>query len=239
MKVAQLDITLLEPMSFATTQARGLVSTAPLIHPYALAFALGWAGRNGAKPNPYMTGQDLERLSDTGGADHKGMLSGMRFRLSGAQTISTKEVTRTLQRGQEGFRTAPVKPKDGAPEDHVQLGWYPPMSHSLKDKNIFQFGKSRELDTGTTLRAFAWGELPEFPQYIRLGRWMSKARVEVKTIDAISSDGPWSSELLLLPEDAPRGTEDFDVISMSPCSLIKHPSGNGPHLRTREQVIPI
>lgn len=236
MQVHRVTISLHEPMSFATRQARGLVTTAPLIHPYALGFALGWAGRNGGHPNPYMTGVDTQGQSDTGGADHAGMLQGMPFRISAALAVRQRNVIRTLQRGQEGYRTSPLKVQGKTPEDHLTLAWTPDLSHSLKDKNIHVYAQSQELDTGTSLVAYAWGDVPELPRFIRVGRWMSKAHLKQEELQTRQREGAWESELGLLPEDSPASTEHFDVFQMAPTPLIMRPSGQGTWLEAKNTI---
>ena len=236
MRVAKLTLTLLEPVSFATRQANKTTITEPIIHPYALAFALGWAGREGAKPNPYITG--VLDGSSTRGPDHRGMLAGMPFRLTAATSTGHSTVTRTLQRGEEGLRSAPKDKNSKSPESDL-FGKNVKNGADLKDTNIPVYVFSRELDTGSQFVAYAYGEIPEFPPYIRLGRWMSKCRVDVQLLDAQRHNGTWHSRATFLPEDAPEGTEDFSILGMNPCPLIQEPSGQGHYLQAQGVTLPI
>lgn len=229
MKALKLTITLHEPVSWATRQVMKMTITEPLIHPWALGFALGLDGMGQAPKNPYITGQTTRKdkrgkeevVSDTGGPAHRAMLSGSRMRLSAALPEGTAgSLIRTLQRGNEGYQNAP----DGL----------------FKDKNILLIAKSKEMAAGTVLVAYALpepGYEPQLPRWIRLGRWMSKARVETEVLEVQPRSGPWDSPVGLTLSDAPADLDGFELVSMSPEPLVRGLSGDGPHLSDGKNLI--
>jgi CRISPR-associated protein Csc1 len=94
--------------------------------------------------------------------------------------------------------------------------------------NIPTFGRAKEIGIGSQ---FAFGVLSEesctFPDWIRMGLWMSKAQLKTKEImlERIQkSDEQVFSAYPINPADLPDTAELrlFDLVSMRPSSLVEN-----------------
>lgn len=109
--------------------------------------------------------------------------------------------------------------------------WYIKQRQDDKGKKVNpetrpQFGRIRALSTGNRARGYVLsGEPLTLPQYIRLGKFMSKARVRVseQPFDEVTADDITVSTLLSL-SDLPVGTfpSAFDLINIPPTPLIRN-----------------
>lgn len=94
--------------------------------------------------------------------------------------------------------------------------------------NLPTFGRAKEIGIGSR---FTFGVLSEqvqhFPMWIRMGLWMSKARLEVEEIALEMEAGRTERELSLYPLN-PADLPDtvrlllFDLVSMRPSSLVEN-----------------
>ena len=94
-------------------------------------------------------------------------------------------------------------------------------------RNTPSFGRAKELAVGSTFEfAVISAATPLLPQWIRLGKWMSKAALQV--IDQLvikeSTAGAFVSGWPINPLDLPVDTHvlAYDMISMPPVSLLEH-----------------
>ncbi len=87
-------------------------------------------------------------------------------------------------------------------------------------------GRAKELGPGSTFEFFVLSQKPvTLPRWIRLGKWMSKAEVQVGPIHTgkeHSGDEPFIAAWPLNPLDIPSQTSVFDLISMPPVSLVNN-----------------
>ena len=87
-------------------------------------------------------------------------------------------------------------------------------------------GRAKELGPGSTFEFFVLSrELVSLPRWIRLGKWMSKAEVEILStqIGKVHSAGKqFTAACPLNPLDMPLQASSFDLISMPPVSLINN-----------------
>ena len=97
--------------------------------------------------------------------------------------------------------------------------------------NQVVFGRSKELAPESTFEFFVLseGDVP-LPRWIRLGKWMSKARVDVLAhSDAHINEGAFRTDGALNPLDVSMLPENCSIIAMAPASLITNVYSSGPY----------
>ena len=95
------------------------------------------------------------------------------------------------------------------------------------------YGKAKELAPESEFQFYIVGELPnQLPKWIRLGLWMSKARVEVESVESNlePKQGTFTCSHLLNPIDLSILPELYDLISMPPVSLLQNARFNGEYI---------
>jgi CRISPR-associated protein Csc1 len=98
-------------------------------------------------------------------------------------------------------------------------------------KNQVVFGRSKELAPQSTFEFFVLSEQPvKLPRWIRLGKWMAKARVDAKTPCPVQQKpGTFHADGALNPLDLASRPENCNIIAMAPASLITNVFGSGKH----------
>ncbi len=92
------------------------------------------------------------------------------------------------------------------------------------------FGRAKELAPESVFRFFVLSEEPvRLPQWIRLGKWMAKARVRVvyQGLAAKKAGEVQRMEGALNPLDLERMPLNCNIVSMAPASLLTHVSLSG------------
>jgi CRISPR-associated protein Csc1 len=103
-------------------------------------------------------------------------------------------------------------------------------------RNTPSFGRAKELAVGSKFEfaILSVAKLP-IPVWIRLGKWMSKAAVEVAYEAEVAkiSNGEFTNAFPVNPLDLPPETRllTYDLISMPPVSLLDHAQLAGPHYK--------
>lgn len=111
---------------------------------------------------------------------------------------------------------------------HVQM--------EQSSRNTPTFGRAKELATGSSFEFFILSDsVLAPPKWIRLGKWMSKAALQVtdqQEVKRVQSDN-FTSATPINPLDLPPETRllTYDLISMPPVSLLDHARLAGPHYR--------
>jgi len=84
------------------------------------------------------------------------------------------------------------------------------------------FGRAKELAPESTFQFFVLSEHQiSLPRWIRLGKWMAKARVEMKAQDgALTKQGNYRADGALNPLDLAVLPETCNIVAMAPASLI-------------------
>ena len=95
--------------------------------------------------------------------------------------------------------------------------------------NQVVFGRAKELAPESTFEFFVLSESEiVLPYWIRLGKWMAKARVEVKAQgSAQTRQGSYRADGALNPLDLVVMPENCNIVAMAPASLITHVSVTG------------
>ena len=120
------------------------------------------------------------------------------------------------------------------------------MAHEQKRKlgirvtNKPSFGKAKELAAESEFEFYLLGKFPEkLPKWIRLGLWMSKARVEVEdTLDLTIRRGKFTCTHLVNPIDLPIRPQLYDLISMPPVSLLQNATFTGEYVEFHNVCLP-
>jgi len=102
-------------------------------------------------------------------------------------------------------------------------------------RNTPSYGRAKELAVGSVFEfAIISNSVPSLPRWIRLGKWMSKAALQVveQLTVKVRARGIFTCTWPINPLDLTRETEvlAFDLISMPPVSLLDHVQLSGWHL---------
>lgn len=88
--------------------------------------------------------------------------------------------------------------------------------------NVIVYGRAKELAPESVFEFYVLSEQTVvLPRWIRLGKWMAKARVDVVTRgQAQVKRGSFRSSGALNPLDVPLAPENCNIVAMAPASLI-------------------
>lgn len=197
--VYQLDITLNDPLYFATRELGRQYQTGEYLHNYALTYAFGLA------VSEYHHAVQIPRYQEQ------------------LEPLASEGLYITPARPERvGFNTQTFKWADT--RSHVKM-----QQSSL---NIPTYGRIREVATESSFTAFAIAQKPrEWPRWIRLGKWMSKAAVSVSLLEATAQTGPFVTRHPLNPLDTRLQAAVYDLVNMPPVSIIQNARFEGEFLR--------
>jgi CRISPR-associated protein Csc1 len=88
--------------------------------------------------------------------------------------------------------------------------------------NQVVFGRAKELAPESVFEFFVLSSQEvKLPNWIRLGKWMAKARVEIKAGgEAEAKQGGYRADGALNPLDLPLMPENCNIVAMAPASLV-------------------
>jgi CRISPR-associated protein Csc1 len=124
--------------------------------------------------------------------------------------------------------------KYGEEELHVEM--------QQAERNTPSFGRAKELAPESTFACYVLSTEPvTLPRWIRLGKWHSKALVEMEEIEVKLRNDAYVAAGALNPLDVPAGVlRAFDIISMPPSSLVANARCHGEHYEIERSVgIPV
>ena len=207
-----------EPVFFASRELSDTYYTEGAIGNYALAYALGWAR------SPYrLTGRDTGRpryIEDlTPLNQHCYILPA--WSATGSPTYRFERfnaLSDSYWYAMTNNRVATAR------QDmlRVRQGDKP---NTFRPSNYPQMGRLRMIERGNRFRTLVFGDR-ELPEYIRLGKFMSKVRVtilhEKPVVQLPSAD--YTSQAYFSTADLPIEINllSFDLISMPPTSLLRN-----------------
>lgn len=207
-----------EPVFFASRELSDTYYTEGAIGNYALAYALGWVR------SPYrLTGNDTGRpkyLEDLAPLANQcyilpawpiGGTASFRFERFNALSDSYWYAM-TNNRVATAREDLPLKRTGKKP-------------NTFRPSNFPQTGRMRMIERGNRFQTLVFGDRP-LPEYIRVGKFMSKVRVDlIQTlpITGLEEDIHQCSAYLNVA-DIPSNLEmlSFDLISIPPASLLKN-----------------
>ena len=218
MQVTKCRLTLHDSLYYATREMGRLYETERVIHNWALTYALGLIQKPYRSFDSVPTYQeDLTEINKAGvyvtpakPVRYDYVISTFKFAHNRHRPFSTVSNTRKKELG----ITVTNKPS---------------------------FGKAKELAPESVFEFFIGGELSDqLPKWIRLGLWMSKARVEVEAVEPHlrPKRGVFTCKHLLNPIDLSVSPELYDLISMPPVSLLQNARFNGEYVEFGDVCLP-
>lgn len=202
------QIELHDSVYYATREIGRLYETEPVLHNYALCYALGLV--------------DSDRYSTRVPEEHS-------YRYFCSEQVPQYEV-HLIALNQQGIYITPARPLSHAAVlstwKYANNRYHTEMEKT--QKNIPSFGRAKEIAPESRFEFFAIVEKPlTLPRWIRLGKWMSKAEVEiVETQEAkrSASEHEFIFPYPLNPLDVMFNHQvlSYDTINMPPVSLIRN-----------------
>jgi CRISPR-associated protein Csc1 len=213
-----------DSLYFATREIGRLYETEPVLHNYALCYSLGLV--------------DSDRYSTTVPEEHS-------YRYFCPEQVPKYEEHLTPL-NQQGIYVTPARAIN---HSAVLNTWkYADNRYHVEmqktQKNIPSFGRAKEIAPESEFEFFVISGKPlTLPKWIRLGKWASKARVEIAEIrdsSHSSSEKEFIFPYILNPLDVMFSHQviSYDVINMPPVSLIQNTKIRGQYYEFDNLKIP-
>lgn len=234
-KTAQLiELWCAEPVFFASRELSDTYYTEGTIGNYALAYALGWAR------SPYrLLGEATGRptyLKDLV------PLAGQRYILP-AWPVATSASLRSERFNalSDSYWYAMTNNRVAIAREDLPLKRTGKKPNTFRPSNFPQTGRLRMIERGSRFQTIVFGD-GELPEYIRVGKFMSKVKVEiVKTVGVTAQPpGEYNCHAYLNSADLPSGLGllSFDLISIPPASLLKNLRFSGSAWQVDDYTLP-
>jgi CRISPR-associated protein Csc1 len=223
-----------EPVFFASRELSDTYYTEGFIGNYALAYALGWArspyrlnNKQSSKPR-YI--EDLTPLnSDCYVLPAWSAQGSATFRFERFNALSDSYWYAMTNNRVATAREDAIRVRNGE------------KPSGFRPSNFPQTGRLRMIERGNIFHTLILGDR-ELPDYIRVGKFMSKVRITILQEMAIESlpMGEYSSQACFSTADLPTDLSflSFDLISMPPTSLLKNLRFRGQAWRMGDYVMP-
>jgi CRISPR-associated protein Csc1 len=207
-----------EPVFFASRELSDTYYTEGAIGNYALAYALGWAR------SPYrLTGKDtgqpkyLEDLTPL--AEQCYILPA--FPLEGAVSFRFERFNALS----DSYWYAMTNNRVATAREDLPLKRTGKKPNTYRPSNFPQTGRLRVIERGSRFQTLVLGDR-ELPEYIRVGKFTSKVRVDIVqefTLTSLPED-EYRCSAYLSAADIPTNLQllTFDLISIPPVSLLKN-----------------
>lgn len=211
-----------DSLYFATREIGRLYETEPILHNYALCYALGLV--------------DNDRHSTTVSEEHS-------YRYFCPEQVPKYEVHLTPLNQQEIY----VTPARAVNHSSVLNTWkYANNNYHVEmektQKNIPSFGRTKEIAPESQFECFIMAANSlSLPKWIRLGKWMSKAEVRLEElIKPKESQGEFIFPYPLNPLDVMFSHQvlSYDTVNMPPVSLIRNVRMQGKYYEVDHLQIP-
>lgn len=206
--IYRCQIELHDSLYFATREIGRLYETEPIIHNYALCYALGLV--------------DSEIYSTTVSEEHS-------YRYFCPEQVPKYEPHLTAL-NQQGIYVTPGRSISHSSTlntwKYANNNYHVEMEKT--QKNIPSFGRTKEIAPESKFEFFIISEKSlKLAKWIRLGKWMSKAAVEIveqKEVKRSPSETDFIFPYLLNPLDVmfTHQVISYDVVNMPPVSLIQN-----------------
>jgi len=218
MQVTKCRLTLHDSLYYATREMGRLYETEKVIHNWALTYAIGLSQK------PYRSFDSVPTYKeDLAGVNEAGVY------VTPAKPIRYDYVISTFKLADNRHRPFSTVSNTRKKELGITV------------TNKPSFGKAKELAPESVFEFFIVGELSDqLPKWIRLGLWMSKARVEVEAVEPHlrPKRGVFTCKHLLNPIDLSVSPELYDLISMPPVSLLQNARFNGEYVEFGDVCLP-
>jgi CRISPR-associated protein Csc1 len=227
--IYRCQLRLLEPTFFSSREISDLYQTEAFIGHIALCYAMGLApSRYYNEPKRVYYRDDLAALNDQGiYVTPATILGAARFVLG---QFNAQPESYWSAMGNNTLVTAP----EGMWAEREQKSWYitdGTRRSKVGVENRPQIGRVRALAIGNEAEFFVISEMAcTFPSYIRLGKWMSKARMTTAAAQIINTPERGQIPHLLAPADLPSTSRmlAYDLLGVSPTPLMRNCYFDGP-----------
>lgn len=218
MQVTRCNLILHDSLYYATREMGRLYETEKVIHNWALTYALGLIQKPYRSFDSVPTyKEDLTPINQAG------------VYVTPAKPIHYDYVISTFKLADNRHRPFSTVSNTRKKELGITV------------TNKPSFGKAKELAPESEFEFYIIGKLPDqLPKWIRLGLWMSKARVEVELVESSlkPKQGTFTCSHLLNPIDLSISPELYDLISMPPVSLLQNARFNGEYMEFDDVCFP-
>jgi len=211
-----------DSLYFATREIGRLYETEPVLHNYALCYALGLV--------------DSDRHFTTVPEEHS-------YRYFCPEQVPKYEEHLTPLNHQGIY----VTPARALHHTAVLNTWkYANNNYHVEmektQKNIPSFGRAKEIAPESQFECFILSEKPlSLPRWVRLGKWASKAEVRIKELPNVrSTEGEFIFSYPLNPLDVmfTHQVLSYDTVNMPPVSLIRNVRLQGHYYASEGMKIP-
>jgi CRISPR-associated protein Csc1 len=218
--IYQCQIELHDSLYFATREIGRLYETEPIIHNYALCYALGLI--------------DSETHATTVSEEHS-------YRYFCAEQVPQYEAHLTPL-NQQGIYVTPARAVSHAAVlntwKYANNNYHVEMEKT--QKNIPSFGRTKEISPESIFEFFILSEKSlKLPKWIRLGKWASKAELRIQELaKPKKAEGLLTFPYPLNPLDVmfTHQVISYDVVNMPPVSLIKNVKLQGEYYQINEPI---
>ncbi|HEY9663931.1 MAG TPA: type I-D CRISPR-associated protein Cas5/Csc1 [Allocoleopsis sp.] len=195
-----------DSMYYATREIGRLYETEPILHNYGLCYALGLV--------------DSDRHSTTVSEEHS-------YRYFCPEQVP-KYQEHLTPLNQQGIYVTPARAVSHATVlntwKYANNNYHVEMEKT--QKNIPSFGRAKEIAPESQFECFILTQQSlDLPRWVRLGKWASKAEVEMKELSDIrQSEGEFAFPHPLNPLDVmfTHQVLSYDTVNMPPVSLIRN-----------------
>ncbi len=204
--VYRCHLELHDSVYYATREIGRLYETEPVIHNYALCYALGLVDSelySTTVPEEhsyrYFCPEQVPKYEE-----HLTPLNQQGIYITPARSISHAAILNTWKYANNNY--------------HVEM--------EKTQKNIPSFGRAKEIAPESQFEFFVISQKEiKLPKWIRLGKWMSKAELTVQQLPKPkTAEGVFTCVYLLNPLDVMFTNQviSYDVVNMPPVSLIQN-----------------
>lgn len=206
--IHRCQIELHDSVYYATREIGRLYETEPVIHNYALCYALGLVDSEAyATRVPeehsyrYFCAEQVPKYEE-----HLTPLNQQGIYITPARSLSHTAILNTWKYADNRY--------------HVEM--------EKTQKNIPSFGRAKEIAPESKFEFYALSDQPlRLPRWIRLGKWMSKAEIKVLQTQEVmcsSTEKEFIFPYPLNPLDVMFSHQviRYDVVNMPPVSLIQN-----------------
>ncbi len=205
MLITRCVLTLHDSLFFATREMGTLYETERFLHNYALSYALF---NDSVIRVPYFCASYRPRY-----AAELELLNQRGIYVTPARPLQWSYLLVTWKMGQVTYYRRPERFGEGGGHNY-------PMN----------YGRAKELAPESVFEFFIISrERVQLPRWIRLGKWASKAKVEIEVFPDVKEQKPdyFIASCPLNPLDVSTAPIVYDLISMPPVSLIHNVKMNG------------
>lgn len=220
--IYRCQLELHDSLYYATRELGRLYETEPVIHNYALCYALGLVDSDRYSTRVaeehsyrYFCSEQIPKYEE-----HLTPLNEQRIYITPARSLSYSATLNTWKYANNNY--------------HVEM--------EKTQKNIPSFGRAKEIAPESKFEFFLVSQKSlTLPKWIRLGKWMSKAAVEVTELSIVKrSEDEFTFPYPLNPLDIMFSHQviSYDVVNMPPVSLIRNVRLQGQFYQTDKLIIP-